>query len=245
MGLAPCHTARRGWRPLVVAQLCAALVLAQLAVALPPATAQSTGERMEAAQDRFFEGRFEAARAELDAMLAGSDLTPEERVEAFALKARCEMELGDRTSAVDAFCELLEIDRDWRPDPVFYTSFELQVFQDARDSCRPETREAPAESALETPAGTVPPEAGEPDGAAGVEEPDQPVDTRTGATVPATRRTTKEGAWYTSATTWLIAGAVAAAGVAVALVSGSSGDGDGDDGGNGGSTIPDYPPPPQ
>ena len=112
-----------------------------------PANAGSVREQLNAAEDRFLMADFDGATAQVDDLLQSGGLTGDALRDAWVLKARCDLATGRRASARDAFCRALEQDGGWLPDRDLFTSDELEVFSDARDTCpgaQTEGTEAPS-----------------------------------------------------------------------------------------------------
>lgn len=101
----------------------------------PAAQAGSAREQLSAAEDRFLMADFDGATSRIDDLLQSGRLTGDALRDAWVLKARCELATGRRASARDAFCRALEQDGGWLPDRDLFTSDELDVFTDARDTC--------------------------------------------------------------------------------------------------------------
>jgi hypothetical protein len=104
------------------------------ALAPVPAAADARDE-LAKAEDYFLVADFGTALEKVDGLLSSGSLTGDGLRDAYVLKARCELGLVHRSSAVDAFCNALRIDPQWRPDPDFYTTDELEVFGQARETC--------------------------------------------------------------------------------------------------------------
>ncbi len=120
--------ARRGTTALLSIVLLLAPVLAP-----GPVSAENPG--LTGAISFFEDGSFEKALHAIDETIALGGLSISELRNAYALKARCEAELGNRTNAVNSFCQVIMNDPDWRPDPNFYTAGEMELFEQALDRC--------------------------------------------------------------------------------------------------------------
>jgi len=120
-----------------LALLTAALFLAtttDLVFLARPAAADAR-EDLTRAEDYFLVADFSTALQKVEALLQTGDLQGSTLRDAWILKARCEIGLGHRSTATDAFCEALRVEPSWRPDPDLYTNDELEVFEQARSSC--------------------------------------------------------------------------------------------------------------
>jgi len=132
MRFQPSHPACRGF-----ALLTAAVFLAStLDVLLLAGTAYADArEELTRAEDYFLVADFATALTKVDALLDSGDLQGGTLRDAWVLRARCEVGLAHRSSAVEAFCQALRVEPTWRPDPDLYTKDELEVFEQARASC--------------------------------------------------------------------------------------------------------------
>ena len=135
-------TATRGFASLTTAVfLAAALNLAVLPVAARAADAR---EELEKAQDSFLIADFGTALSQVTNLIESGDLRGGALRDAYILAARCEVGLAHRASAVDWFCEVLAVESSWQPDKDLYTKDEVEVFEQARNTCPPPS-EAPPE----------------------------------------------------------------------------------------------------
>jgi len=97
------------------------------------ALAQTTDD-LERAREHYDFAEFSEALAILDEI--PTEDQPEQRLrDLYILRARCQVGLGNSELAEDGFCAALAIDPDWRPDPVFFPSSEVVIFEQALDSC--------------------------------------------------------------------------------------------------------------
>lgn len=174
--------------------------IGDLALLATPAFADAR-EELTKADDYFQVADFATALAKVDALLDSGDLQGGTLRDAYVLKARCEVALAHRSSAVDAFCSALRVEPGWRPDPDLYTKDEIEVFDQARENCaatptEPEKPQDPAKPAdRPSPFATAAPAAGK--------------------------------AWYKKPVFMAVGGAVLVGGV-IALAGGGGGDGDSD-----------------
>jgi hypothetical protein len=142
-----------------VAFLSAATFMASalnLALLVRSAQAADAREELAKADDYFQVADFSTALTKVNALLESGDLSGGTLRDAYALKARCEVGLAHRSSAVEAFCEALRVEPGWRPDPDLYTKDELEVFEQARGSC---TGEQPTKQPSQEPTKTERPSA--------------------------------------------------------------------------------------
>ena len=109
-----------------------------------PAVAESPRELLTKAEDYFLVADFTQALDQVNDLLQSGDLEGGVLRDAYVLKARCEVALAHRSSAVDAYCRALSVDESWRPDPDFFTKDEIEVFDQAKASCGPGTEGAPS-----------------------------------------------------------------------------------------------------
>ena len=110
--------------------------LVDMGVLVTSAAADSVRDELTKAEDYFLVADFETALEKVDAILASGDATGHALRDAHVLKARCELGLARRSSAEASFTEALRVDPQWRPDPVLYTTDELQAFEKAHGPCR-------------------------------------------------------------------------------------------------------------
>lgn len=103
--------------------------------ATAPALATEAREELERAQDYFLVADFGAALEKADVILATGGLPSALALEAWVLKARCEIGLSQRGNAIEAFCGALRMSPSWRPDPTLYTEDELDAFATAQERC--------------------------------------------------------------------------------------------------------------
>ncbi len=156
-------------------------------------------EELTRAEDYFLVADFTTALTKVNALLDGGGLSGGTLRDAYILKARCEVGLAHRSSAVEAFCNALRVEPSWRPDPDLYTKDELEVFEQAKASCS--TTEPPAQPS----------------------EPSKPIDSRSSAPKAAGGGTP----WYKNKAVLAVGGALVVGGVVLA-VSGGGDDGESD-----------------
>jgi hypothetical protein len=99
------------------------------------ARAECDRKELEKATDYYYQANFQAALAIVNTMTERCALTGALRRDTFVVRARCHSGLGQRTTAVEAFCEVIQADPSWRPDPDFFTNDELETFRLAEESC--------------------------------------------------------------------------------------------------------------
>jgi hypothetical protein len=102
---------------------------------VPEAARAGAAEDLRRAHDYFLVADFGTAREQVRGLLASGALQGEALREAHVLVARCEIGLGSKSSAVDAFCAALRVDPLWRPDRDLYTTDEVTVFETAERDC--------------------------------------------------------------------------------------------------------------
>lgn len=120
-----------------------------------PASAADPREELTKAEDYFLVADFTTALAKVDTLLDSGDLSGGTLRDAHVLKARCEVGLAHRSSAVESFCDALRVEPGWRPDPDLFTKDELEVFEQAKTSCAA-TSEPTKEPGQTPPASTAP-----------------------------------------------------------------------------------------
>ena len=207
------HPAVRGFAVLTSAVFLSSVLHLSLFAATALADAR---EELTKAEDYFLVADFATALTKVEALLDAGDLQGGTLRDAWVLKARCEVGLAHKSSAVEAFCEALRVEPGWRPDPDLYTKDELEVFEQAKASCTG----APAESKPPGTPTTPPPPS------------PMPAPMSTGAADAGESKP-----FYKKPIFMVIGGALLVGG-AVALAGGG---GDDDDGG---TPLPDFPPPP-
>lgn len=119
-------------------QVAVAVFLAQavdLALLARCSLAADAREELARVEDDYLMADFPAALQKVDALLASGDLEGAALRDAWILKARCEVGLGHRSSAEDAFCQALRVQPTWRPDPDLSTKDEIDAFEQARAQC--------------------------------------------------------------------------------------------------------------
>jgi len=100
-----------------------------------PAVAQGAGD-LGRARDHVDFAEYEQALGILDPLIASGSLSGVSLRDAYVLKARSHIGLGNNAAADDAFCSALQIDPDWRPDQVVFTQDEIAVFNAAQPGCQ-------------------------------------------------------------------------------------------------------------
>jgi hypothetical protein len=182
----------------LVALVTAATFLAStvdLVILARPALADAR-EELTRAEDYFLVADFATALQKVETLLDSGELSGGTLRDAWVLKARCEVGLAHRSTAVDAFCQALRVEPTWRPDPDLYTKDEMEVFEQARGSC---AGGAPAQPTGEQP-----------------REPSRPLGERQ-------PEATGGKPWYKKPAFLLVGGAVLVGG-AIALAAGGGGD---------------------
>lgn len=94
-----------------------------------------TQDDLERAREHYEFAEFDQALALLNRVIARPGETPQRLRDAYVLQARCQVNLGNRNLAEDSFCEALALDRNWRPDPIFFPRTEIAVFESALAGC--------------------------------------------------------------------------------------------------------------
>lgn len=84
--------------------------------------------------------KFSEAVESLNNALKDPSLGPNDRIEALRLLGECKVQLGDEAGAIDAFHQLLDIDKTWVPDPAIFQTTEIDVFNRAKESWKPPTK---------------------------------------------------------------------------------------------------------
>ena len=126
-------------------------------------------EELTKVEDYFLVADFATALTKVDALLNSGDLSGGTLRDAHVLKARCEVGLAHRSSAVESFCDALHVEPGWRPDPDLFTKDELEVFAQAQTSCaatptpapEPGTQTTPSTGTSSTKTPDMPPPVGE------------------------------------------------------------------------------------
>ncbi len=118
---------------------------AAVAVAQTPASS----DELARAQEHFDFAEFEPALAIIARIIERPGEPATRLRDAYVLQARCHVGLGNRNLAEDAYCEALARDRQWQPDPIFFTRAEIEVFESAKLGCPPPA--APTEPAPAPP----------------------------------------------------------------------------------------------
>lgn len=116
-------------------RLLACLVCAALVSAAGVAASDGARADLTRAEEEFNVANFGGALAIVNRLTAERALEGDDLRDAFAIKARCEAELGNRADAMDAFCEVIAIDPKWRPNPTLYTPTEIAIFEEAEGGC--------------------------------------------------------------------------------------------------------------
>ena len=181
-----------------------------------PAFAADPREELTKAEDYFLVADFTTALAKVDTLLNSGDLSGGTLRDAHILKARCEVGLAHRSSAVESFCDALRVEPGWRPDPDLFTKDELEVFEQARTSCAASTE--PTKPTTPTSQPTTPPAP------------------KSGA-MPASAAAESGGKPFYKKPLFLVLGAAVVAGGVVALAGGGGDESDPD--------LPGFPDPPQ
>ncbi len=104
------------------------------------------------AQEQYDFAEFQPALDLCNALIAGGTLQGAALRDAYVLKARCLVNLGNHSIARDMFCEALRLDAAWRPEANLLPRDEQADFDQALAGCRIE----PAAQAVPTPAAPAP-----------------------------------------------------------------------------------------
>lgn len=87
------------------------------------------------ARDHLAFGEYGQALALADAQIKSDKLEGDLLRDFLELRARCHIAMGQEPLARDDFCRINAMDKNWRPDPVTYTSNEVQVYDAAIAGC--------------------------------------------------------------------------------------------------------------
>jgi hypothetical protein len=112
-----------------------------------PAALAADREDLARAQEHYDFAEFSQALSLLDGLIAEGGLRGDALRDAYVLKARSLVGLGHTATAMDAYCDALRLDSDWRPDPVVFPKDEIEVFERALDTCSLEAPPPPAQAA--------------------------------------------------------------------------------------------------
>jgi hypothetical protein len=99
------------------------------------------------AQEHYDFAEFGEALTLLDQLIADGGLKGDALRDAYVLKARCLVGQGHTSTALDAYCQALRLDANWRPDPVVFPKDEIEVFERALDTCSLEAAPPPKTAA--------------------------------------------------------------------------------------------------
>jgi hypothetical protein len=116
---------------------------------VPPAAAQSPSD-LSRARDHVDFAEYQEALAILTPLIESGNLSGTALRDAYILKARSHVGLGQNAQARAAFCSALKVDPDWEPDEVVYTQDEIAVFNAARQECTQTAMVEPAPAAAAT-----------------------------------------------------------------------------------------------
>ena len=111
-----------------------------------PAALAADREDLARAQEHYDFAEFSQALSLLDGLIAEGGLRGDALRDAYVLKARSLVGLGHTATAMDAYCDALRMDANWRPDPVVFPKDEVEVFERALDTCSLDAA-APAQAA--------------------------------------------------------------------------------------------------
>lgn len=113
-----------------------AVIIALLAAGSSYAQAGSPLGVLEQVEDHYMLGEYTKALYLLERSAAADpDMFAASREHQIWL-ARCLIQLGRDTEAVDVFCRVRDLDRAWRPDPEFVPEGEREVFYRSAEECR-------------------------------------------------------------------------------------------------------------
>lgn len=186
----------------------------------PSARGASVDEELSVARDFFLIADYASALDKLTSILRAGTATPEERLGALALAARCHVALGSRMQAIDSFCSGLQQTPGWRPGLEGFTEAEREAFAKAFELCGPLDAPVPRPE----PAPAVDPHL--------VAPPDRTPEAFGPAALPRSRGRP----WYRSP--WILGGVGGViAGVAVLSLGGEDSPPP--------APLPDFPPPPE
>jgi hypothetical protein len=98
------------------------------------ASAQGAGD-LARARDHVDFAEYSEALDVLNPLIRNGSLTGTALRDAYVLKARSHIGLGQNAAAEEAFCNALRTDPQWRPDRVVFTQDEIAVFDSAQADC--------------------------------------------------------------------------------------------------------------
>ncbi len=130
-------------QPLWVRRTAWALVVAFLSAICPLPAGASTAEALEElkrAEGLFQSARYAGAYDITDQLVRAGGLDGADLRGAYVLRARCQVQLGRTEAAVESFCQALAIEPAWRPVPGFYTTREMNLFEEAHAACSSDGR---------------------------------------------------------------------------------------------------------
>jgi hypothetical protein len=112
-----------------------------------PAAMATARQDLDRAQDLYDFAEFQQALELVTGLVDGGQLVGDNLRDAYILRARCAVGLGLEKMAQDDFCSVMNLDKNWAPDPVVYPKDEVALFNASRGNCALETAKAePADS---------------------------------------------------------------------------------------------------
>ena len=92
---------------------------------------------LDQARGNFEFGEVEAALDAVDLLLSNGSLSGADLLDGYLLKGQCELEVGTRQRALDAFCAAFRIQPEWTPDPDLLSEADVELLEKARVDCGP------------------------------------------------------------------------------------------------------------
>ena len=100
-----------------------------------PAALATARQDLDRAQDLYDFAEFQQALELVTGLIDGGQLVGNNSRDAYILRARCAVGLGLEKMAQEDFCSVLNLDKNWAPDPVVYPKDEVDVFNASRGQC--------------------------------------------------------------------------------------------------------------
>lgn len=102
---------------------------------LVPAAMATPRQDLDRAQDLYDFAEFQQALELVSGLIDGRQLTGKDLRDGYILRARCAVGLKLDTMAGEDFCAVMDLDPNWKPDPVTYPRDEIAAFNAAQGSC--------------------------------------------------------------------------------------------------------------
>lgn len=132
----------RTWRLMAGTLLAFFLMTVCPGVGWIPAAMATARQDLDRAQDLYDFAEFQQALELVTGLVDGKQLVGNNLRDAYILRARCAVGLGLEKMAQEDFCSVMNLDKNWKPDPVIFPKDEVALFNASRGNCTITTAKA-------------------------------------------------------------------------------------------------------